>query len=510
MTDIASMLASMPIVSLIDVNFILINRVFVLLITLLFFAAVLLLRRSRGQAVHSRVKSAIKLALFGFVLLGAELALSAVPSYQSLLQGLQTIVVLLCVARLVIYLMVDVYLRARTRHEPPSFIRDVVGLVVYLVAGIISLRLVFKIDITAIITTTTVITAAIAFAMQNTLANALSGFSIQSDKLLAPGNWISIKEKNLFGEIVNIGFRYTTLRNPENFLFMVPNSTILQSVVTYHGSPETVEKPSTQVDVMLGYEMPPEAAKNLLLQVMRDDEQVLEQPEPVVRLTALNDSGITYQLKFCINDPARRIPVQDGIYSQVWYAVHRAGYSFPFPHRKIINAETKAPFEFSRQQLASALRQVDVFSMLDDAIISTLAGSASVRVFGGGESVVRQGRSGNSLFLVLKGELVVEVDDTIVGKIPADSFFGEMSLLTGEPRSATVRAESEVWLAEVTKELLEPILRENPTLLESLSSILEERERKTRASKLAHSASAAGTVPRREEYLQRLKMFFGL
>lgn len=509
MTDIASMMANVPISSLIDVNFILINRIFVLLVTLLFFSSVWLIRRTRGQAIHSRIKASIKLVLFGFILLYAELALSAVPSYQSLLQGLQSIIVLLCLARLVNYLIIDIYVRIRTKHEAPSFIRDMVSLVVYLAVGIISLRLVFKIDLVAIITTTTVITAAIAFAMQSTLANVLSGFSIQSDKMLAPHNWVSIKEKNLFGEIVNIGFRYTTLRNPENFLIMVPNSVVLQSIVTCHGSFETVDKPFIQADVMLGYEMPPETAKNLLLQVLQNDVQVLAHPEPFVRLTALDDCGITYQMKFCINDPVSRVPIQDGIYSQIWYAVYRAGYSFPFPHRQIINAEARQPFDFSRQQIALALRGSELFSMLEDGIINNLAEFSSVQAFGNGEVIVRQGCSGNSLFLVLKGELVVEVDDAVVGTIRVDSFFGEMSLLTGEPRSATVRAVKEVWLAEVTKELLEPILRENPSVLDSLSSILAEREQRTRVSKSALSEVAAA-VPHREEYLQRLKKFFGL
>ena len=188
-----------PVVSLIDINYILINRIFVLVVTLLFFSVVALLRRTRGQESDSDVAGPIKLSLFGFILLYAELAMSSLPTYQALIQGLQTIVVLLCLARLVTYLTVDVYLRIHTQREVPSFLRDSVRLVVYLAVGIISLRLVFKIDLSAIVTTTTVITATIAFAMQNTLTNALSGFSIQSDRLLARGNWISIREKNIFG-----------------------------------------------------------------------------------------------------------------------------------------------------------------------------------------------------------------------------------------------------------------------------------------------------------------------
>lgn len=509
MTSLAFAADPSPLTSVIDVNFILINRIFVLAVTLLFFTSVYCYRRVRSGEIPPRITAPIKLTMFGILLLYAELAMSDFPRYQSVLQSFQTVIVLICLAKLVNYLVIDVYLRIHTRREVPSFIRDAIRLVVYLAAGIISLRLVFKIDISAIVTTTTVITATIAFAMQNTLANALSGFSIQTDKMLERQNWISIKEKNIFGEIINVGFRYTTLRNLENQLILVPNSIIMQSVITYHGSLKTYEKPALQVDVMLGYDMPPESAKTLLLQTARDEPDILANPEPLVRLIALNDSGITYQLKFCIEDPAGRNQVQDSIYSRVWYAVNRAGYSFPFPHRQIIASEAKQPFEFSRQHIADELRNTELFTMLDDETITSLADHAMIDVFGPGEVVVRQGDAGSSLFLVLKGTLQVSVNEVMVGSIVEDSFFGEMSLLTGEPRSATVRAVNEVWLAEVTKELLEPIFASNPSVLEMLSNILAEREERTRASQTA-SGNKPATSLRREDYLKRLKNFFRL
>jgi len=498
-----------PFLSLIDVNFILINRIFVLAVTLLFFSAILLVRRSRKEAIHPRIIAPIKLSLLGFLLLYGEVAIKTIPSYRALLEGLQTIVVLLCFAKLVVYLIVDVYLRLRSQAEVPSFLRDAVRLVVYLAVGIISLRLVFKIDLAAVITTTSVLTAIIAFAMQSTLSNALSGFSIQNDKLLGRRNWIAINEKNIFGEIANVGFRYTTLRGLDNTLSMVPNSVIMQNVLTFHGNSESEDRPSMALEVMLDYDTPPERAKEMLCKVLQDEPEVLATPEPVVRLLALNDSGITYQLKFWIADPSRKIPVQDFIYTQVWYAVHREGASFPFPHRQIVTDRTRLPFTFSRDQVTGELRRSELFAMLDDAATASLAEQAPVRVFGPGEVVVRQGDHGSSLFIVLKGELDVSVDGTEVGRIGEGSFFGEMSLLTGEPRRATVRASREVWLAEVTKELMEPLLRANPAVMEILSTFLADRERRTSESAGEGKVQVAD-APRHEDYLRRLKQFFGL
>ena len=501
--------AASPLSALIDVNFSLINRIVVLAATLLFFLAVLLLRRKRGQEVSSSVTTPIKLSLIGFLLLAGEMALSSIPSYRALLEGIQTVVVLFCLARLAVYLIVDIYLRLHTQAEVPSFLRDAVRLVVYLTVAMISLRVVFKIDVSAIVTTTTVITAVIAFAMQNTLTNALSGFSIQTDKLLGRGNWISVKEKEIYGEVVNVGFRYTTLRTLDSTLEMVPNSIIMQNVVTFHGNSETDDKPSIVLEVMLDYETPPERAKELLLGVLKDESEALDEPGPLVRLHSFGDSGITYHLRFWIGDPSRRSTVRDAVYSRIWYAVNREGSSFPYPHRRVITCEARPPFEFSRDHIAAELRQSELFSILDEATIVSLAEHVPVRVFGPGEVVVRQGNRGSSLFIVLKGGLEVSVDGASVGSICEDSFFGEMSLLTGEPRRATVRASREVWLAEVTKELMEPLLRVNPAVMEMLGTILADREQRTSAS-VTGRGGGASAAPRREDYLQRLKQFFGL
>jgi small-conductance mechanosensitive channel/CRP-like cAMP-binding protein len=496
--------------TLIDVNFTLINRIFLLCVSLLFFSTVYLIRRLRHHEIPATVTTPIGLSLFGFVLLYCVTLLSGLPSYHALMEGLLTIVVLVCLAKFVIYVAVDVYLRIHTKREVPSFLRDIVMLVVYLLVGILSLRLVFKIDLSAIAVTTTVITAVVAFALQNTLTNALSGFSIQSDRLLATQNWITIKDKNLFGEIINVGFRYTTLRTTEMNLVMVPNSIIMQNVVVIHGNQEFVERPAILVDVMLGYDMPPQHAKSLLMQVLKDESEILKTPEPLVRLFALNDSGITYQLKFWIADPGRRVPVQDLIYTRVWYAVNRDGFSFPFPHRQIITTEMRPPYTFSPAQVAQNLKGFDLFAMLDDADIQLLADNVPVMVFGPGEVIVRQGDSGSSLFIVLKGELAVMVDGIPVGGISQDSFFGEMSLLTGTPRTATVRAVCEVWLAEVTKSLMEPLLRAHPVVMENLSSILVERERRTKESSMESSLQNGAMATRQDFYLKRLKQFFGL
>lgn len=497
---------SLPLDSLVQLNAIPMNRILILSITLLVFALTLLIRKGDTKETRRSLLGTIKLTLFGFILLGVETVFGTQNTIGYALEKLQIVVVLLCLAQLTILVFADFYLRVKLRHEVPSLLRDMVRLLVYLIAAIISLRLVFQIDISTIITTTTVITAALAFALQNTLANALSGFSIQSDNLLEPHTWITINEKNLFGEVINVGFRYTSLRTLEQNIVMVPNSVIMQNLVTVHGNVESEYKPAILVRIMLAYAMPPELARATLLQVLRDDPGVLQEPAPIVRLLSLDDSGITYQMRFWIDDPTQRVPVQDSIYTQAWYAIQRTGYPFPFPHRHLVTTAEPEPFTFSPEQIDALLRSCDLLAILDPEVITTLGTQVALQVYGPNEIIVHQGQPGSSLFLVARGALEVTVDNLVVGAITADSFFGEMSLMTGAPRSATVRSRSEVWLIEITKETMQPLIQAHPQILEHISAILAQREHATSESKQLHQN--APHKHKQEDYLHLLREFF--
>jgi small-conductance mechanosensitive channel/CRP-like cAMP-binding protein len=494
--------------SLEDLNFILLNNFFILAAVFIFFSGVLLFyllkRRTKPPA---RVKSTLKFAIFGFILLALDFGLKGLPHYGPLLTALGGLVVLFCLANLVIFLIVDVYLRGRAGKKAPSFVRELLSLAVYLAFAIVSLRLIFRIEISSIVTTTTVLTAAVAFAMQSTLGNILAGFSIQSDRLLKLKTWISLPEKGIFGQIHNIGFRCTTLRSLDNNFVLVPNSVLLQNTVTSFGAREDDNKVAINLTVSLGYDLPPEQAKGLLLRVLLDEKGILVNPPPLVRLRSFAESSIDYQLKFFLEEYSDRDAMTDCVFSRVWYAVTRAGYSFPFPHRQVIAASAAEPFGFPAETVMLGLRKVDLLSVLDEAETAALAEKVRVRVYGPGEVVVRQSEEGHSLFIVLGGSLQALVNEIRVGEIPQGSFFGEMSLLTGEPRRATVVSVGESTLAELSREVVEPLIRRKPEIMDALSAILAHREVMNETS-LREADRAVAEVTKSAEYLQRLKRFF--
>lgn len=501
---------SQGILSLLDLNFFLVNKLVVLLVVILFFVTVTVVRRVQGKPLSPLAPTALKLSLLGLVLLYFEATLTGYPNYRLILARFQSVIVLICLAKLIIYVLVDMILPLRRHGDVPMLLRDTIRLAVYMVAGIASLRLVFQVDLSAIITTTTVLTAAIAFAMQTTLSNAFYGFTVQIDTLMSRGNWISIPEKNLFGEIVNVGFRYITLRTLDNNQVLVPNTVVVQSVVVTHGSLQESARERaalTQV-IALPYELPPEQAKSLLYQVMQEEPLVLSAPGPVVRLQTLADSGINYQLKFWLKDPAQRNLVLSELQTKVWYAVHRAGWSFPFPHRQMVTAPSKEPFPNQRDQVLDGLRHSHLFEVLEEHELTRCAVAALVRPYASGEEVVRQGEPGSSLFFVLTGEVGVEVNGIQVAVLGYGRMFGEMSLLTGEPRKATVRAKNEVLLAELPKTVIAALLDANERLLGKLSEALA-RHTATNQQQFDLQAETPVIEASPVDYLKRLRDFFG-
>jgi len=466
--------------------------------------------RIQGKPLSPLAPTALKLSLLGLVLLYFEVTLSEYPNYRLILARVQSVIVLVCLAKLTIYILVDMILSLRRHGDVPMLLRDAIRLAVYLMAGIASLRLVFQVDLSAIITTTTVLTAAIAFAMQTTLSNAFYGFTVQIDPLMSRGNWISIPEKNLFGEIVNVGFRYITLRTLDNNQVLVPNTVVVQSVVTTHGSPQEAaqERAALTLTIGLPYELPPEQAKELLTQIMLEEGLVLSEPQPTVRLQSMNDSSIVYLLKFWLADPSQRNVALSELQTKAWYAVHRAGWNFPFPHRQLVTAPLKESFPNQKDEILSGLRHSHLFDVLDESEIGRLAESAAVHPYASGEAAVCQGDAGSSLFFVLRGVVSVELDGTQVAVLGKGRMFGEMSLLTGEPRQATVRAQGEVVLAELPKAAIAELLTTNDKLMEKLGESLARHTADNRQQ--LEQQETTGIEERSPiDYLKRLRTFFG-
>jgi small-conductance mechanosensitive channel/CRP-like cAMP-binding protein len=490
-------------------QFLISYEILLLLIPLAFFLLIAIFHVLFPKSLSiSKAWLTIKVAVFGilFTLLVRSLAIP--PEFTPYIQEIQGLILLFCMGNVLAYLLVDIYLEYRMQRQVPSFLRDLLLLAVYMFVAATALRVVFDINLRAILAATTVLTAALAFALQSSLANVVSGFHIQADKNFKRGTWVWINDKDIYGEIVNVGFRYTTLKTMEQYLVFVPNNIMTQNMV--HAIGKRGEGPAgVNLKVLLQYSYPPERAMAVLFNTLQDEPGILRDPAPSVRLDWLMENGVQYNLRFYLEDYGTVLMVRNRILMRVWYAVTREGFTFPFPHREIIMSESEPSFRLSAHGIKGNLRQIEILSPLKDEELDELAKRVHLRIFGNGETVVRQGEEGNSLYINLCGELEVYVDGIKVGMLRGGEFFGEMSLLTGEKRSATVRAVGEVWIIEITKGALDSIVCSNPSVAEGLSAALERRLEKIKETQLLSKTTPEVEV-RSDTILVKIKNFFGI
>jgi CRP-like cAMP-binding protein len=228
-----------------------------------------------------------------------------------------------------------------------------------------------------------------------------------------------------------------------------------------------------------------------------------------VKVDGFMDSGIHYNLRFYLEEYATLLEARDRVLRRVWYAVTREGKTFPYPHREIVRKEPAPPFRMDAVAIRESLRGIELLSPLGEEDLDALVPLVRLRVYGRGETVVRQGEEGDSLFINLSGDLEVSVDGQTVGSLSRGDFFGEMSLLTGEKRRATVTAVDEVRLIEISKGAIGPIIRSHPSVLEGLSSALGDRLQKIlTAQQVRKVADEASSL--HDALLQKLMRFFGI
>lgn len=169
------------------------------------------------------------------------------------------------------------------------------------------------------------------------------------------------------------------------------------------------------------------------------------------------------------------------IRQRIWYVFHRENIPFSSPSLNIQQVEN--PIETAPEEIVNAktehLNRVPIFAPLADDETEQLANASTSRVYAPGEPIVRKGKEGNSMFVILRGSVKIQIPENsyqkTVGKLGANDFFGEMSLLTGEPRTASVIAEEETEVLQIKKEALKPIFEHNPDLVASICGLIEER-----------------------------------
>jgi small-conductance mechanosensitive channel/CRP-like cAMP-binding protein len=403
----------------------------------------------------------------------------------------------------------------------PKIMRDVVQAFIYFGIALIALRAV-GVEPGSLLTTSALLTAVLGLSMQETLGNLFAGLAMQGQQTLEVGDWVRFADGlEGMGEVIEINWRATHFLTNNQVQVIVPNGVIARSILKNYSRPTRVVRHDSEI--VLPYEVSPERARSIILAAVRGADGVLPEPEPFVVVAAFVDRGITYSLRYFIDNYGRRDPIDGGVRQRVLYSLHRAGIALPVPGRRIelVNAqasalrpnETIAPPSAKTQGLGASLTRFDLFKGFDPRALDHLAERTTPALYSPGEAIIRQGESGAELFALERGRVEVLVaaegrPPVRVAVLEAGALFGEAALMTGERRSATVVALTECEVIAVSRRAFQELIEAHPDLSERLTGMLA-----TRMDELSQAVSEVAQPnedgDRRSDLLiQRIRAFF--
>ena len=368
--------------------------------------------------------------------------------------------------------------------------------------------------------TTSAILGALAFSAQETLGNLWGGIALQLEKSCRIGDWIRVD--TVTGQVVSIRWRYMAIATITNETIVIPNSTLMKNritVVARRGDERTPWRRYVSFEVE--FDHPPARVIAHVEWALAHAQIpfVSQDPHPSVGCVDFKESGIEYQVAYDLTDPSQYWVVDSHVRVHVYAALLRQSFGIPFPRRVIEVRRDERPAMAQREidHRIAALSTMDLFESLTDEERRSLAHALTTSGYVPGEKIFDAGEPADSLYLLARGEVeVLGVDAkgarVKLARLTAPSYFGEMGLLLGQPRAATVAAIGEAVCYRLDKHGFDAIIRARPELAGTLAKVLAERQAANDATMQAldTEARARQSVGRTRDLMRRIQEFFGI
>ena len=408
------------------------------------------------------------------------------------------------------------YFEERRKVPVPKFIREVSGLLLFVVTILLIVQFGYGQPVPGLLAASGVVGIILGFALQDSLGNIIAGFALQFGRPFSIGDWLNID--NHHAQAVEINWRSTRFVTNDAVQLDVPNQQIVrQTIVNYHGGGSVH---AMRLEIALDYDAPPNRVKDILVHAAASAAGVLADPLPAVFLKSFGDSGVVYEIRFWLNDHRLYNNIADAIRTNIWYALRRQRIRIPYPIRTVQLERGRSPatVDLAARNTRDLLKGEALFQGMRDDHFTKLVERSPVHHYGRGETIICEKADGASMFVLVTGEAAVSVvidgQPTRVATLEDGDCFGEMSLLTGEKRSASVSAIGDCEVMEITKQTFGEIIAGDADLLQRLSALLAQRQLATEGIVQARAQQTSSLMAKQQEYqagfLSKLRSFFEL
>lgn len=404
------------------------------------------------------------------------------------------------------------------RFNPPRIIEDLTVIACF-IAWMVAWWRMSGVNLSSIVATSAVITAIIAFSMQETLGNILGGVALQLDNSIRIGDWVKIDDVS--GKVVEIRWRFTAIETRNRETLVVPNSYLMKNRFMVLGSRRD---PHLVWRRWVGFNVSLDRGATRVLEVLERAvleariAHVAQDPPPSAVLMEVLPNGARFALRYWLTDPLHDDPTDSAVRIHCLAALEREGVQIIMPvEERLLVKENEA----RRAALAAAeearrvtmLRQVDLFRSLTPDELVRLAAHLTHAPFVRGDVVTKQGDVAHWLYLIIGGECDVwreleRGERKHIATLGAGQVFGEMGLMTGEPRKATVTARTDLNCYRLDKAGFRDLLASRPEFAREISTILLDRN-----ADLARQQDEADKAARRSAHsdlMAQIREFFGL
>ncbi|HEY7791503.1 MAG TPA: mechanosensitive ion channel family protein [Vicinamibacterales bacterium] len=459
-----------------------------------------------GASVHL-------LAITAGLLTGLSVSSWHSPAATTARQSLLAITVVLAAFPIVTLVNRLLWRRGRRdagRTDAPRVLADATGIIIVVGAAIVALQFVYGVRVPGLLAGSGVVAIILGFALQALLGDLLAGIALHFERPFATGDWLLVE--GMHGRVVELSWRSTRLVTIDDVLVDVPNSKLVTNTITNFANP--TPRHAVMATIGLHYDVPPSRAQVVLRKAAADVEGVCRTPAPVVLLKSFGDSSIVYEVKVWIDDHAVFERVLSDLRARCWYGARRAGIEIPYPMITVQQPKPDRSIDTARGVAAQALGQHQIFGFLAPEQLDSLLRDSSIVLFSATETIIQQGEAGASMFLLVRGRVQVRRagargHQAVVAELGPGDCFGEMSVLTGDPRSATVvAAGGEVEAIEIPKVAFARLIGASPDVLTRLSELLAARQLANAQPEEEAVASPADQTP--AGMLRRLRAFFQL
>ncbi|MFQ5772460.1 MAG: cyclic nucleotide-binding domain-containing protein, partial [bacterium] len=428
--------------------------------------------------------------------------------------------------RLIILYFWDGLVRKTIGAPVPRLLKDVLTIIIYTTAVTGIVGIVFNKPVTGFWATSGVVGLILGFALRNIILDVFTGLAINIDRPYRLGDWIMVHgsnpQQNIIGQVTEINWRTTRLSTEDDSVVIMPNSLLGTMVVTnfWGGGPQS----RFETAFCLDFSVPTERACRVLqagAKAAMGQKGILSQPEPNVIVNSTNSLGVEYKVRFWMSSWGNGITqgvARSHLTTSVLEHLKQAGITPAYPKQDLFYAKMPTR-QLDSQTLADRIEllgRTELFKHLNTNELKELGTCMKQKRYPKGEKLIKQGDAGNSMFILSEGLLHAFLStnnnepEVKVGQIIPGEFFGEMSLLTGEPRSATIVAITDVVAHEITKDNMNALLTKRPEIAETISKVVAER--RVRNSQIMATATPEERIEETEslakQIMSKMKAFF--